>query len=631
MKKLGSLTCAFLALGLLACSEDEQDPGFPPVEPVDLGPDFNNSEPDLGSDAEADSDPDQSFACEHTEDAVPEAELYTPRWAFLPWISKDISDRDDSYEFVNGFLERDIPLGVLVLDSPWETSYNTFIPNPERYPDFNQMVADFREDGVRTVLWVTAQVNEASFDLESGGDTYVGPASNFEEGLACGYYINDGRTDFWWKGRGASVDFFNPGARAWWHAQQDAVLDAGVAGWKLDFGDEYVLGDTVETAEGVKPHQEYSEEYYRDFFNYGAAKLGTDEFVTMVRAYDQSYQHEGRFFARREHAPVVWVGDNHRDWVGLEDALDHTFRSAVAGYAVIGSDLGGYLDRDELSLGTVIPFDRVNFLRWLAVSALSPFMQLHGRGNTTPWTLPDDPNPEESVALYRYWSVFHTELIPFWYSLSRTAYATNGAENIIRPLGDENSWAGDYRYVLGDALLVAPILDETGIRDVEMPEGEFYDWWTEEPVAGGQTLSANFSADLGKIPLWVKRGAIIPVETDSDLTGFGAPELDGALTVLGWPATEATSFDLYEEDKSLTELSMDADSFEIARTLSTTYVRLRMDTAPTTVSASGEGLETFEEAASLSDLYAADSGWVMDGTYLWVKLPESGVASTISF
>ncbi len=103
------------------------------------------------------------------------------------------------------------------------------------------------------------------------------------------------------------------------------------------------------------------------------------EFTTMVRPWDASYQFAGRYFARPEDAPVAWVGDNRRDWVGLADALDSIFRSARKGYVVVGSDIGGYLDRDDKDLTKEIPFDQDNFARWTAVGALTPFKPV---GNT---------------------------------------------------------------------------------------------------------------------------------------------------------------------------------------------------------------------------------------------------------
>src|SRR5439155_23934661 len=125
------------------------------------------------------------------------------------------------------------------------------------------------------------------------------------------------------------------------------------------------------------------------------------EFTTMGRGWDASYGFAGRFYARPEHAPVVWAGDNRRDAVGFADALDTMFRSARAGYVVVGSDIGGYLDVDDKTLASVAP-DWDVFARWTAVGALTPFMELHGRANLTPWTIPDAP--DEMVALYRYWS-----------------------------------------------------------------------------------------------------------------------------------------------------------------------------------------------------------------------------------
>ena len=65
----------------------------------------------------------------------------------------------------------------------WETHYNTFEPSPSRYPDFDRMVGDMHSRGVRVVLWITQMVNQSGDDLETGGDTYLGPSPNFAEGL----------------------------------------------------------------------------------------------------------------------------------------------------------------------------------------------------------------------------------------------------------------------------------------------------------------------------------------------------------------------------------------------------------------------------------------------------------------
>ncbi len=105
---------------------------------------------DAGTDAGTDAGP----GCDFTDEAevLPDPARHTPRWAFEPWISKDISDRADTEAFVAGFLDRDIPVGAVVLDSPWETSYNTLIPNPERYGDFQSLVDDLHAQDIRLVL-----------------------------------------------------------------------------------------------------------------------------------------------------------------------------------------------------------------------------------------------------------------------------------------------------------------------------------------------------------------------------------------------------------------------------------------------------------------------------------------------
>jgi len=572
-----------------------------------------------GDDAPADDDP-----CKPAVESVPTPPLSTPRWAFEPWISKDISTADDTRAFVQGFRERDIPVGAVVLDSPWETHYNTFVPNPNRYPNFGELVQELHDDQIRVVLWVTQMVNVGSYDFEPGGDDYEGPSPNFEQGERCGFYVNEAERFQWWKGSGSAIDFFNPRAVAWWHAQQDPLYAQGIDGWKLDFGEEYISTVPIVTADGEKTKQQYSEEYYRDYFAYGRHRRGAD-FVTMVRPYDRSYGFPGRFYARPEHAPVAWVGDNRRDWQGLGDAFDHLFRSAQAGYSTIGSDIGGYLDTDDEDvLGTKIPFDTLVFARWTAVGALMPFMQLHGRANITPWTVPD--HVDETVAMYRHWATLHHELVPFFFSLSEEALA--GAPVPMRPVGDEKAWPGDYRYLLGDALLVAPILDGSGVRDVALPAGsEWLDFWQlgGDYQAGGQTLKAVAVPQRDRIPLYVRRGAIVPLEVASDVTGIGTKAHAGHLTWLVFPSAKATEFTLHDHDGQTTTLSAAPGSMAWSRRAQPVIARVRVDAPAAKVQLDGVPLA---QVSSRAELEAQKRAWFFDlgARALWIKLDAGGPA-----
>ena len=579
--------------------------------------------------------PDASSDCPlASAPELPPTPVHTARWAFEPWLSKDYSTTDDTLDFVRGSIVRGIPVGVALLDSPWESNYHSFTPDesPNRYHDFDSLVAQLATLGVRTVVWITEFENSASFDLEKGAQTQY-PSFNplLDEGTRCNFFVDDATSYFWYKGRGAAVDFFNPRARAWWHALQDSLLARGVSGYKVDFGDAYVTSDPVLTAAGPVSHQAYSEAYYHDLHAYAASRV--PDFVTMVRGWDESYNFPGRTYARPEDAPVVWAGDNRRDWIGIADVLDTTFRSAQLGYVVLGSDIGGYLDvNDKDVLGPHIPFDSLVFARWTALGALSPFMQLISREDYMPWTIPD--HTDETVALYRYWATLHHALVPFWYSLAQESYAKR-VPGIVRPIGTKETWPSDYRYALGDAFLVAPILDGSGVRDVQLPQdAAYYDWWMPDraPYAAGSNLAQYDVTDRSRYPLFVRQGAIVPMHVDSDVLRLGTSASKDYLTLLVYPTATQSEFTLVEDDDTRTTISAQSTAgslvVSLTRVVKPLLLRVRTDAVGTSATVNGAMAAPVGDFAALTAAQGAAFWYDATTRSTWVRVPTLGVTTT---
>ena len=115
-----------------------------------------------------------------------------PEWAYGHWKSRDVYEhQDDVEDDWRGYRDNDLPLDAIVIDSPWETQYNTWRFNPHQFPDAPGMVREMREDGVRTVVWVTPWVNLESVDGQKPPDPeserlHREPAPNYEEGARDG-------------------------------------------------------------------------------------------------------------------------------------------------------------------------------------------------------------------------------------------------------------------------------------------------------------------------------------------------------------------------------------------------------------------------------------------------------------
>src|SRR3954462_13267750 len=79
----------------------------------------------------------------------------TPRWAYEPWVWEDEeNDSDATVSLIDGYRQRDIPVGVVIVDSPWQTNYNTF-EMAKQFGSPARLISRLRDRNVRVILWAT--------------------------------------------------------------------------------------------------------------------------------------------------------------------------------------------------------------------------------------------------------------------------------------------------------------------------------------------------------------------------------------------------------------------------------------------------------------------------------------------
>jgi alpha-glucosidase (family GH31 glycosyl hydrolase) len=115
--------------------------------------------------------------------------------------------------------------------------------------------------------------------------------------------------------------------------------------------------------------------------------------------------------------------------------------------------------------------------------------------------------------------------------------------------------------MLGPDLLVAPMFKPRGSREVYLPAGGWYDYWTDHRFEGARWIT--YDAELETLPLFVRAGAVIPM----------GPELQYA-TERAW---DPLRFDVYPGATGVAELDIadDRRALHLTLTVDGTAVVLR--------------------------------------------------------
>jgi alpha-glucosidase (family GH31 glycosyl hydrolase) len=450
-----------------------------------------------------------------------------PEWAYGHWKSRDVyAHQTEAEADYGGYREHRLPLDAIVLDSPWATQYNTWEFNPHQFPDAEGMIARWRADGVRTVVWVAPWVNLDSRDGQYPPDAesermHRERAPNYEPDM----FVRDGGGEplvaKWWMGTGSPVDFTSAVAEEWWREQAKRVLERGVTGIKADDGEGWYLPDDARFADGTTGAQ-------------SAWGHGLRYRRSMQRALDEVHPGEGVLFGRpgwtgQQAVGVTWGGDQPSDWWSLKTLVAATLTAAASGFSNWSHDIGGYLGERLVSRCA-----KELLLRWVQFGCFTPLMHAHGRFEQEAWTY-----DEETLEVYRAHVLLHERLVPYVRAAALTA--SRCGLPIIRPLAliEHGDWAIADAYGYGPSLWVAPVL-ESGARavEVDLPRGDWIATWDSTEYAGGGIVSAP--AALERIPVWARRGAlVVTYPAEHVARGLGdtpEPERPLEATLWGEPA-----------------------------------------------------------------------------------------------
>ena len=405
------------------------------------------------------------------------------RWTYGLWLSTSFTtdyDEKTVMRFIDGMLERDIPLSVFHFDCCWmrEFHWSDFTWDSRVFPNPKGMLTRIKEKGVKICVWINSYIAQES--------------RLFREGVEKGYFLKRPNGDVWqwdmWQPGMALVDFTNPAASKWFQDQLEALLDMGVDCFKTDFG-ERIPTDCVyfDGSAPEKMHNYYTYLYNKAVYELLVRKKGREEALLFARSATAG----GQKF------PVHWGGDCWSDYESMEQSLRGGLSLTSSGFGFWSHDIGGFESRSTADV----------YKRWCAFGLLSTHSRLHGSSSyRVPWLYDD-----EAVDVLRFFTKLKLSLLAYLYTSGAMTSITGipmMRSLILEFPEDRNVAYLDKEYMLGESLLAAPIFNEKGMAEYYLPAGTWTNYLTGEQTQGGVWRKEHH--DYCSIPLWVRENAIVP-------------------------------------------------------------------------------------------------------------------------
>ena len=358
--------------------------------------------------------------------------------------------------FIDGMAERDIPLAAFHYDCYWMREFHwcDFEWDKRFFGDIESTLKRLHEDKGYLVR-------------KPNGEVW--------------------QTDFWQAGMGL-VDFTNPAAREWFKDKVKALLNQGVDAIKTDFG-ERIPRDVVwyDGSPKLSMHNWYTQLYNQAVFEAIEETYGKGNACLYARSATVGGQQQ----------PVHWGGDCESTFNGMAQSLRAGLSLTSSGFGFWSHGIGGFEG--------AFP-DPAVYKRWVAFGMLGSHSRLHGSTvYRVPWLFDD-----EACDVVKFFTNLKCSLMP--YIFQKSVEAHEEGTPVMRPMVFEfmNDPAVPYldqQYMLGDALLVAPVFREDKVAQYYLPEGTWTELLTGETKEGGRWFQGTY--DYFSMPLYVRENSIV--------------------------------------------------------------------------------------------------------------------------
>ncbi len=474
-----------------------------------------------------------------------------PRWAMGYWQSRErYSSSEDIISTLKTMRAKGIPVDNIVQDwRYWEDGqWGSHEFDPARYPDPKAMIDSVHALNAKFMIsvWPKFYRNTEHFkELDEKGWIYRRA-------------IVDSVAD--WLGYQQSFyDAYSEGARnLFWGQMKEHLYPLGVDSWWMDASEpnihdctdmDYRKAMCGPTALG--PSTEYFNAYAlmnAQAIYEGQRSADPDRRVFLLT--------RSGFPGLQRYATASWSGDIGTRWEDMKAQISAGLNYCISGLPFWTQDIGGFSVENRFMTAQHILEDtgevnedmkewREMQTRWHEWGIFCPLYRVHGQ-----WPLrePHLLAPENSPAYKAILAAdkLRYSLLPYIYTMNARVHFDD--YTMMRPLvmdftDDARALSVSDEFMFGDAFLVCPVYEyKARSREVYLPEGKWYDFYTGEILEGGRSFTAP--APFERIPLYARAGQIVPIGPDIQYTA----QDDGSRLTLRIYAGADASYTLYEDD-----------------------------------------------------------------------------------